>query len=309
MERLINIDNGETLTDICVWDGTEFTFTKTLTTPFDPSQCLSDGITKASAEIHGRPALSELLHSTKHIRYSTTQGTNALVERKGPRIGLMTDDIAVVGELRGSAAERALFDDLFGDRVAAIDVELSDEELTGELIRHVNRLTTDGAALLVLAEGDGVDGAERRIRRILLRKFPRHLLGSIRILYSSEFTTDRVRSRRIWSSVLSFLHPTMERFLYNAEDRLRSHRVKNPLLNYRNDGASSRVAKSVALKTYSSGPRGGLEGTRALAQAYGLGHVLMIDAGGPPPTSDRSGRKRSAPTGAGRSRVHRSPSR
>ena len=67
----------------------------------------------------------------------------------------------------------------------------------------------------------------------------------------------------------SFLHPMMERFLYNAQDRLRSHRVKNPLLVYRNDGASSRVSKSVALKTYSSGPRGGLEGTRALAQAMG----------------------------------------
>ena len=131
MERLINIDNGG-LTDVCVWDGTEFTFTKTLTTPFDLSQCLFDGITKASAEIYGRPASSELLHSTKHIR------------------------------------------------------------------------------------------------RIL-------------------FTTDRVRSCRIWSSVLnSFLHPTVERFLYNAEDRLRSRRVKNPLLIYRTDGASSRVAKSVA---------------------------------------------------------------
>jgi N-methylhydantoinase A/oxoprolinase/acetone carboxylase beta subunit len=78
----------------------------------------------------------------------------------------------------------------------------------------------------------------------------------------------------------AFLHPTMERFLYNAEDRLRSHRVRNPLLIYRNDGASSRVAKSVALKTYSSGPRGGLEGTRALASAYGLKDVLMIDVGG-----------------------------
>ena len=281
MERLINIDNGGTLTDICVWDGTEFTFTKTLTTPFDLSQCLFDGITKASTEIFGQPSLPELLHSTKHIRYSTTQGTNALVERKGPRIGLITDDIAVVDELRGSAAERALFDDLVGDRIAAIDVERDDEELTAELVRQVNKLTTDGAARLVVAAGDGADGAERHIRRILLRKFPRHLLGSVPILYSSEFTTDRVRSRRIWSSVLnSFLHPTMERFLYNAEDRLRSHRVKNPLLIYRNDGASSRVAKSVALKTYSSGPRGGLEGTRALAQAYGLGHVLMIDVGG-----------------------------
>jgi N-methylhydantoinase A/oxoprolinase/acetone carboxylase beta subunit len=72
----------------------------------------------------------------------------------------------------------------------------------------------------------------------------------------------------------------VERFLYNAEDRLRAHKIKNPLLIYRNDGASSRVAKSVALKTYSSGPRGGLEGTRALAEAYGLENVLMIDVGG-----------------------------
>jgi N-methylhydantoinase A len=133
MERLINIDNGGTLTDICAWDRTEFTFTNTLTTPLDLSQCWSDGITNASAEIYGRPALSELLHSTKHIPYSTTQGTNALVERTGPGIGLITDDTAVVGELRGSAAE------------------LSDEELTGELVRQVNRLTTDGAARLVVA--------------------------------------------------------------------------------------------------------------------------------------------------------------
>jgi N-methylhydantoinase A/oxoprolinase/acetone carboxylase beta subunit len=226
MERSINIENGGTLTDICVWDGTEFTVTKTLTTPFDLRRFF-DGITTASAVIYGRPALSELLHSTKHIRCSTTQGTNALVERRGTRIGLITDD-AVVGELRGSAAERAVVDDLVGDRVAAIDVELSDKELVGTLVRQLNRLTTDGAARLVVAAGNGVDGAERRIRRIL-------------------FTTDRVRSRRIWSSVLnSFLHPTVERFLYNAEDRLRSRRVKNPLLIYRTDGASSRVAKSVA---------------------------------------------------------------
>ena len=92
MERSINIENGGTLTDICVWDGTEFTVTKTLTTPFDLSRRFFDGITKASAVIYGRPALSELLHSTKHIRCSTTQGTNALVERRGTRIGLITDD-------------------------------------------------------------------------------------------------------------------------------------------------------------------------------------------------------------------------
>ena len=37
---------------------------------------------------------------------------------------------------------------------------------------------------------------------------------------------------------------------------LREHRFKTPLLIFRNDGDSARVAKTVALKTYSSGPRG-----------------------------------------------------
>jgi len=281
MDRLINIDNGGTLTDICVWDGQDFTYTKTLTTPFDLSQCLFDGMTKASKEIFGAADLEALLHSTKHIRYSTTQGTNALVERKGPRIGLITDDVAVIDELRGTESEASLFDDLIGNRVTVVDLSADEETLAFDLVQRVNRLTTDGAARIVVAVGGSSGSDERRLRHILLRRFPRHLLGSVPILYSWEFTSDRLRPRRIWSGVLNaFLHPTMERFLYNAEDRLRSHRVRNPLLIYRNDGASSRVAKSVALKTYSSGPRGGLEGTRALAEAYGLRHVLMIDVGG-----------------------------
>jgi N-methylhydantoinase A/oxoprolinase/acetone carboxylase beta subunit len=281
MERLINIDNGGTLTDICVWDGQNFNYAKTLTTPFDLSKCLFEGLTKASESIFGAPDLEALLHSTKHIRYSTTQGTNALVERKGPGIGLVTDDAAVVAELRATEAEASLFDALIGPRVAVIDPHADEETLIFDLVQQVNKLTTDGAARIVVAVGDASGPGERRLRNILLRKFPRHLLGSVPVLYSWEFTADRVRTRRIWSGVINaFLHPTMERFLYNAEDRLRQLRVQNPLLIYRNDGASSRVAKSVALKTYSSGPRAGLEGARALAKAYDLNHVLMIDVGG-----------------------------
>jgi N-methylhydantoinase A/oxoprolinase/acetone carboxylase beta subunit len=72
----------------------------------------------------------------------------------------------------------------------------------------------------------------------------------------------------------------MERFLFHTEGRLREHRIRNPLLVFRNDGASSRVAKSSALQSYSSGPRGGVEGTRALARHYGLDDVIMMDVGG-----------------------------
>jgi N-methylhydantoinase A/oxoprolinase/acetone carboxylase beta subunit len=279
MERLINIDNGGTLTDIVVGSGTDFTFTKTLTTPVDLSQCLFDGMTKASAELFGQADLARLLHSTRHIRYSSTQGTNALIERDGPLIGLITDDPALVGVLRTSQESALLFDDLVGDRVGLLPPEGGEDELRTALVAEINRLTTAGAERLIVAAASLE--REHLYKRALLKNFPRHLLGSVPVLFSWEFATDTVRSRQIWSGILnSYLHPTVERFLYNAEDRLRAHKIKNPLLIYRNDGASSRVAKSVALKTYSSGPRGGLEGTRALAEAYGLQNVLMIDVGG-----------------------------
>lgn len=279
MERLINIDNGGTLTDIVVGSGADFTFTKTLTTPVDLSQCLFDGMTKASAELFGEADLAKLLHSTRHIRYSSTQGTNALIERDGPLIGLITDDPELVDTLRDSDESALLFDDLVGDRVGLLPGEGADDELRAALVAEINRLTTAGAERLIVAAASLE--REQLYKRAMLKNFPRHLLGSVPILFSWEFATDTVRTRQIWSGILnSFLHPTVERFLYNAEDRLRAHKIKNPLLIYRNDGASSRVAKSVALKTYSSGPRGGLEGTRALAEAYGLKNVLMIDVGG-----------------------------
>jgi len=279
MERLINIDNGGTLTDIVVGSGTDFTFTKTLTTPVDLSQCLFDAMTKASTQLFGEANLAALLHSTRHIRYSSTQGTNALVERKGPLIGLITDDAELPDTLRSTEKSAGLFDDLVGARIAVVSAARSDEELAAELVMEINRLTTAGAERLVVAAGSLE--REHLYKRTMLKNFPRHLLGSVPILFSREFASDTVRERQIWSGILnSFLHPTVERFLYSAEHRLRAYKVKNPLLIYRNDGASSRVAKSVALKTYSSGPRGGLEGTRALAEAYGLAKVLMIDVGG-----------------------------
>src|ERR1700730_2479636 len=114
MERMINIDNGGTLTDICVWDGRDFSYTKTLTTPFDLSKCLFGRLTKASEHGFGAADLEARLHSPSHIRYSTTQGTNALVERKGPRIGLVTDDPAVAQEMRSTEVGAGRLDDVIG---------------------------------------------------------------------------------------------------------------------------------------------------------------------------------------------------
>jgi N-methylhydantoinase A len=279
METLINIDNGGTLTDICVWDGSDFTFAKTLTTPHDLSECLFTGIEKASGAMYGEADTERLLHATKHIRYSTTQGTNALVERRGPMIGILTTIPELATSMNETSPQRRLFDDLVADRVFTIDTDAEEATVDFEVVQLVNRLTTLGAARVVVVAH--TPDEEHRLRQVLLRKFPRHLLGSVPLIYSWDMAGDRDDTRRTWSCVInSFLHPTMERFLYGAERRLKEYKVTNPLLVYRNDGASSRVAKSVALKTYSSGPRGGLEGTAALARVYGLQHTLMMDIGG-----------------------------
>jgi len=280
--RLVNIDNGGTLTDICVIDGDEVRYTKTLTTPFDLSRCLFDGLTKVSGVVYGEERLGPLLQTTDYIRYSTTQGTNALVQRKGRRLGLLVADDALPGRLAATPEQEELLDALVGDRHATVSLGADDDALAGQLVRSINALASNGASRLVVSIG-GDDGAatETRLKHLLLKLYPRHLLGAIPLLFSWELAADRDDVRRTWSSLLNaFLHPAMELFLFSAEGRLREHRSRHPLLIFRNDGGSSRVAKSAALKTYSSGPRGGLEGTRALARHYGLDHVLMVDVGG-----------------------------
>ncbi len=282
MTRLINIDNGGTLTDVCIVDGDSIRYTKTLTTPFDLSRCLFDGLAKASRLAYGEEQLGALLQATDYIRYSTTQGTNALVQRQGPRLGLLAADPTLMEGLAATAEEEDLLSALVGDRYAVIDVTADDETLAAQLVARVNELAAAGASRLVVSIG-GAEGAaqEKRVKQMLLRLYPRHLLGAVPLLFSWELAADRDDMRRTWSGLLNaFLHPAMERFLFNAEQRLRDHRTRRPLLIFRNDGGSSRVAKSAALKTYSSGPRGGLEGTRALARSYGFRRVLMLDVGG-----------------------------
>ena len=281
MGTFINIDNGGTLTDISVRDDSTdtFVFTKTLTTPHDLSECLFAGIEKVSEKLYGEADVTRLLHETEHIRYSTTQGTNALVQRQGPMVGILSSIPELEQGMQKDPAEKKLFTSLVGNRFLRFRTAGDSAVVEADIVSKVNRLTTLGAARLVIAASSPEE--ERRIRHLLLRKFPRHLLGSVPMLYSWELAADRNDSRRVWSCVVnSFLHSSMERFLYSAENRLKEYRVLNPLLVYRNDGASSRVAKSIALKTYSSGPRGGLEAAAALARAYDLRHVLMMDVGG-----------------------------
>ena len=115
----------------------------------------------------------------------------------------------------------------------------------------------------------------------LLDRYPRHLLGAVPFLLSHELVSDPDHGRRVLSALLnSYLHPGMEHFLYGAENVCKQHHLARPLLIYRNDGNSARVAKTTAIKTWGSGPRGGLEGALAYASLYKESTIIAMDIGG-----------------------------
>lgn len=278
----INIDNGGTLTDICIFQGDAVSRAKVVTTPYDLSKCFFDGLKKASAVVYGDENLGRLLEEVDVIRYSTTQGTNALVERKGPRLGLLLCTGSSVAE-KMRAEDPEVYEALIGSRVAVIDpAALGSEAGELEVVRLINALTAAGAnRIIVSLEGAAFETDEQDLFKIVLRRYPRHLLGAVPILCGSDLTCDLDPVRRTWTAVLnSFLHPAMEKFLYNAENGLRAFRTKQPLLIFRNDGDASRVAKTTAIKTYSSGPRGGMEGMRRFAATYAIDDIVAIDVGG-----------------------------
>jgi len=200
---LINIDNGGTLTDFCVIDGANVYRTKSVTTPYDLSKCLFDGLKKTSRTLYGGEDLLQLLLGTDHIRYSTTQGTNALVERKGQRLGLVLAGLAA-DDLQRDSQQRSVFADLVGKRVATLDLALDDAALEIAATQAISQLASAGANRIVI----GVGGAERdvgeaRLKNMLLRKFPPHLLGAIPLLYSQDVVQDDDDPRRIWTALFN----------------------------------------------------------------------------------------------------------
>src|SRR6266436_8955446 len=110
--RTIAIDTGGTFTD-CVWveDGALKTL-KVFSTPDDPSRAIAEALRKIGEGGKDTGAALTLLHGT-------TVGTNALLQRKGARVALITtagfEDVIEIGR----QARPQLYD-FFFDRVAPL---------------------------------------------------------------------------------------------------------------------------------------------------------------------------------------------
>ena len=265
MATTICIDTGGTFTDGFVVHNERPYVVKVMTTPHDLEVCFRDVIA-ASAEAIGVD-VSTMLRDTESVRYATTVGTNAVLQRRGPKLGLLTNAPSTNGDATGSGV---------GVFVSAEMVAQAAADTTSDAMRDLLEL---GARGLVCSLSDGE--AERAVRDLFEESYPPHCLDAVPLIVGREVSHDGSLARRTATALFNaYVHPDVADFLYRAEDYLRDNGYRRPLLVVHNDGNCSRVAKTVAGKTYNSGPTGGLLGARVISELYDGRPLVSFDMGG-----------------------------
>ena len=84
----VGVDSGGTFTDICLFDDVtgRIVVWKVASTPDDPSRGIADGVAEGLALVEAPPA------SVDYFGHGTTVATNALIQHRGVRTGLITTD-------------------------------------------------------------------------------------------------------------------------------------------------------------------------------------------------------------------------
>jgi N-methylhydantoinase A/oxoprolinase/acetone carboxylase beta subunit len=272
----IQLDTGGTFTDGYVSSAEGAVRSKVDTTPHDLTEGILGCIERAASLLGlDRDAL---LRRADVVRLSTTVATNVLINRNGAKVGVLLG-----GELYDQFVPRlperlpvpkALIERLPPPQAAGAEAAT---------VAALRRLLERGARILVVALEDGPDLAarERAARAFIAAEYPRHYLGAMPVVPSHEVTLAPDSFIRVCTTVLdAYLHPVMSRFFYRVEDELRRSGYTRPLLVAQSNGGASRVAKTTAIRTWGSGPAGGVAAAAALAQELGLESVVAIDVGG-----------------------------
>jgi len=286
----IGIDTGGTFTDAFIADDASGHWTaKVPTTPHDLTVCFGDAI-EASAQAVGLPR-HDLLRRTAVIRFSSTIATNTALTLTGPKLGMLVtsggrqDLYGLAGT--GDKARIARF--IGPDMITGLAEEVSpDGEVLlapspDEVIAAVRDLLERGARLIVVClRNSAVNPAnEVAVGRIIDASYPRHYLGAVPTLLSTDVSAIAIDADRMAAVVVNgYLHRRLATSLYKAEDDLRASGLARPLLIVTADGSVARVAKTRALATYQSGPAAGVHGGALLARTCGLGAALTADVGG-----------------------------
>ncbi len=285
----IDIDTGGTFTDGFIRGNGKVELVKVPTTPHDLTLCFMECIEEAAKKLGYQSAI-QLLPQTDTVRLSTTIGTNALINRSGPKLGLLAS--RGLGENAYAPSDRLnpAIDFLIPrDMIICIDEEMSDEGISirpptdTEVLAGVKSLLEKGARRIVvsLARSPLNPDHEKLCRDTVLTNYPAHYLGTVPLLLSTEISIEMDDMYRTNAALINaYIHQDMVRYLYKADEDVRKNRFKWPLLIVHATGGVCRVAKTKAIDTCDSGPTAGLFGAAFMARRYNLGNVVTVDIGG-----------------------------
>jgi N-methylhydantoinase A len=284
----IAIDTGGTFTD-CVWAERGVLRTlKVFSTPDDPSRAIAEALQKI-----GVASGFTLLHGT-------TVGTNALLQRKGARVALITtsgfEDVIEIGR----QARPALYDFFFervtplvarelrfgvNERTAA-DGQILQSPTAGELARlrdAVRRASPEAIAICLLFSF--ANPANEVAVAAALASFATPISVSHKIL--PEF---REYERTSTIVVNAYLQPLMQSYLEKIGERAKALTGSRPakankgtrIFVMQSSGGITALeaAAREPVRTVLSGPAGGLIGAATMAERSGFPRVLSFDMGG-----------------------------
>jgi len=288
----VSIDVGGTFTDaILVNEKTGgFFYTKTPTTHHD----LAQGVLDALEEILriGRVSMKDI----DYIIHGTTIGTNAIVEGKGARVGLITTaGFEDVLEIRRVARPKEAAFDFGAD---------NPPPLVPRYLRKgvVERLNHKGEVVTPLSE-DSVLRAidffgEQKVEAIvvsLLFSFlnPRHelrvaqlcaqRLPGVPVSLSSEICPEFREYERTCTTVMNgYLGPVIAKYMDHLTDRLKEKYGEVTLHIMQSNGGTmtAEVAKTHSAHLINSGPAGGAIAAAFISRLTGNGMAVGADMGG-----------------------------
>jgi N-methylhydantoinase A/oxoprolinase/acetone carboxylase beta subunit len=274
----IGVDTGGTFTDLVLLDERGMRVHKLRSTPHDPSQAILAGI----HELAGEQADMEITHGS-------TVATNALLERKGARVALLTtagfEDVLLIGRQTRAElynfqvqAPRPLIEPgmTFGvaERFAAdgtVLEPLTKEEIT-RLIVELQNAKPDSVAICLLHSYANHEHEQALSEALTQAGFT---------VSASHAILPEYREFERWSTtaVNAYVTPLMASYLTRLEQGIAS---ESPLRIMQSNGGSISAthAKEAAVQTILSGPAAGAVGAQAIAAASGHTRIITFDMGG-----------------------------
>ncbi len=289
----IGIDVGGTFTDVVAIESTgRVTLAKAQSTPQDQSIGVIDGLTRLAERLG--LSLTALLQQAERIVHGTTVATNALLEQKGARVGLLTTE----GHRDVLEMREGLKPERYNLRLAPpaplvprhlrIGVrERLDAEGTIRIPlnrRSLNRAIAD----LKAADVDSVavcylhsyrDPSHEQATRDAIAK----ALPDAYVSLSAEVLPQIKEFERVSTTVVNaYVGPILERYLTRLADRLTDAGYEGTLLIILSHGGVTPVAEAVRLAagTVLSGPAGGVGGGRHSARMMSVQNLSPFDMGG-----------------------------